>query len=395
MCSRVTMAGMEILVVNCGSSSLKYATFDMDTHEVLNKGLLERVGTPEATYNRGSGAPEPVRALDHATGFAAIAAIEDFSRVAAVGHRIVHGGPNFSKPEVVTDAVVEELTKIEHLAPLHNRAHVQGIRGAAAALPGRPMVVCFDTGFHATLPPRAFLYAIPRDLYETDSIRKYGFHGTSHHYVAVKAAEALARPLEELKMVTLHLGNGASGCAVLNGKSVDTSMGFTPLGGLMMGTRSGDMDPAVTLEVAARYGVDGARDMLNTKSGLLGLTGAGDMRDVWRLAKEGDEWALWALDSYAYRVRKLIGEYAAAMGGLDVIVFTAGVGENDAPMRAKIVSGLEFLGVNLDPAANDARREVISMPGSPVTIMVIPTNEEWAIALETKALLEAKHLLAD
>ena len=389
------MAGMEILVVNCGSSSLKYATFDMDTHEVLNKGLLERVGTREATYKRGSGAPEPVSALDHATGFAAIAATEDFSRVAAVGHRIVHGGPHFSKPEVVTDAVIEELTKIEHLAPLHNRAHVQGIRGAVAALPGRPMVVCFDTGFHATLPPRAFLYAIPRDLYETDSIRKYGFHGTSHHYVAAKAAAALARPLEELKMVTLHLGNGASGCAVLNGKSVDTSMGFTPLGGLMMGTRSGDMDPAVTLEVAARYGVDGARDMLNTKSGLLGLTGAGDMRDVWRLAKEGDEWALWALDSYAYRVRKLIGEYAAAMEGLDVIVFTAGVGENDAPMRAKIVSGLEFLGVNLDPAANDARHEVISMPKSPVTIMVIPTNEEWAIALETRALLEAKHLLAN
>ncbi|HEX2863882.1 MAG TPA: acetate kinase [Deinococcales bacterium] len=385
---------MEILVVNCGSSSLKYATFDMDTGEVLNRGLLERVGTSEATYKRGSNPPVPVNAPDHATGFAAIAAVEDFSRVAAVGHRIVHGGSSFSKPEVVNDEVVDELIAIAHLAPLHNRANVQGIRGAAASLPGRPMVLCFDTGFHATLPPRAFLYAIPRDLYEQDGIRKYGFHGTSHQYVAGRVAEILERPLGELKTVTLHLGNGASACAVLNGESIDTSMGFTPLGGLMMGSRSGDMDPAVALEVAARHGVDGARDVLNTKSGLLGLCGASDLRDVWRLADGGDRWAQWALDVYAYRVRKVIGEYAAAMGGLDAIVFTAGVGENDAGMRAKIVEGLDFLGVTLDAAANAERRTVISRPEGRVKVMVIPTNEEWAIALETRQLVEERGLIA-
>ncbi|HWG83913.1 MAG TPA: acetate kinase [Deinococcales bacterium] len=380
------MRDVEILVVNCGSSSLKYAVFETDSRAVLARGLLERVGSPDATIRRG-GATSPIAAPDHAAGFAEVARLEDFSRVAAVGHRVVHGGETFTAPTLVTEEVMAKLVEMSPLAPLHNPANIVGIQAASAALPGKPQVAVFDTGFHATLPPRAFLYALPRDLYEERRVRRYGFHGTSHQYVAEEAARLLGRPLEGLKVVTLHLGNGASACAVDGGRSVDTTMGFTPLEGLVMGTRSGDVDPGLVLELARERGVEATLELLNRKSGMLGLCGASDLRDVWAAAEAGDEWSRRALEVFAYRARKTVGAYAAAMGGLDAVVFTAGVGENDAGMRALILEGLGFLGLDFDAEANAARGPVITRAGSRVTAMVVATDEEWAIASAARGLL--------
>jgi acetate kinase len=377
---------VEILVINCGSSSLKYAAFDTDTREVLTRGLLERVGSSNATIKR-DGVVTSISAPDHATGFAEVARIEDFSRVAAVGHRVVHGGETFTHPTVLNDEVMTKLEEMSPLAPLHNPANILGIRAATAALPGRPQVGVFDTGFHATLPPRAYLYAIPRDLYERDRVRRYGFHGTSHEFVAHEAATALGRPIESLKIVTLHLGNGASACAVDGGISVDTSMGFTPLEGLVMGTRSGDVDPGLVLELARKNGVEATNEMLNRRSGMLGLAGASDLRDVWAASDGGDLWARRALEVFAYRAKKTVGAYAAAMGGLDAIVFTAGIGENDAPLRALILEGLDFLGVRFDSDANAGGGPRLTEEGSPVAALVVRTDEEWAIAKATRDLL--------
>jgi acetate kinase len=283
--------------------------------------------------------------------------------------------------------VMDVLLENAHLAPLHNPPNIAGIKAAKSALPGREQVAVFDTGFHATLPPMAFLYAIPKEWYEKDRVRRYGFHGTSHQYVAHEAARILGKLLESLKIITLHLGNGASACAVLHGISVDTTMGFTPLDGLMMGTRSGDLDPAVALEIAGREGVDAALETLNKRSGMIGLTGSNDLRDVHASAASGDEWAKRALEMYAYRIRKTVGAYAAAMGGLDALVFTAGVGENDRAMRAMVLEDLGFLGLELDADANAHHGPVITKPGRVVGL--VPTDEEWAIALETKKVLEA------
>ena len=378
---------MRVLVVNCGSSSLKYAVYQTDPKTVLAKGLLERIGSDDATLKRADGSPAPIHAPDHATGLTEIAKLEDFSGVEAIGHRVVHGGEALTAPTLITDDVMRVLEENAHLAPLHNPPNIAGIEAAHAALPGREQVAVFDTGFHATLPPRAFLYAIPRAMYEKDRIRRYGFHGTSHQYVASEAARIIGKPLTDLKMITLHLGNGASACAVQHGESIDTTMGFTPLEGLVMGTRSGDLDPAVALEIARREGVDAALDTLNKQSGMIGLTGSNDLRDVHASAASGDEWSKRALEVYAYRIRKTVGAYAAAMGGLDALVFTAGVGENDRAMRAMVLEDLGFLGLELDADANQKHGPVITKPGSAVGL-VVPTDEEWAIALETKRVVE-------
>ncbi len=378
---------MRVLVVNCGSSSLKYAVFETDPKTVLARGLLERIGETDAVLKRPDLEPVQIHAPDHATGLTEIAKLEDFSGVQAVGHRVVHGGEALTAPTLITDAVMNTLEENAHLAPLHNPPNIAGIKAAHLALPGREQVAVFDTGFHATLPPRAFLYAIPKEWYEKDRVRRYGFHGTSHQYVAHEAARILGQPLEQLKMVTLHLGNGASACAVQHGVSVDTTMGFTPLEGLMMGTRSGDLDPAVALEIAKREGVDKALETLNKRSGMIGLTGSNDLRDVHASAASGDEWSQRALDLYAYRIRKTVGAYTAAMGGLDALVFTAGVGENDRAMRAMVLEGMGFFGLELDADANAHHGPVITKSGRTVG-MVVPTDEEWAIALETQRIVQ-------
>lgn len=378
---------MQVLVLNCGSSSLKYAIFETSTQEAVLKGLIERIGSSDTTLKRGQLEPVSINAPDHAAAIAAVASLEDLSGVQAVGHRVVHGGEAFTKPVLIATAVMTALEANAHLAPLHNPPNIAGIRAAQLALPGLPNVAVFDTGFHATLPAKAFLYAIPKTLYEQDKIRRYGFHGTSHQYVASKAASILEKPLESLKLVSCHLGNGASACAILHGSSVDTSMGFTPLEGLVMGTRSGDLDAGVVLELAKRSGVEATLELLNKNSGMQGLSGSSDLRDVHVKAEAGDTWAQNALEVFAYRVQKTIGAYAAAMNGLDAVIFTAGVGENDRKMRTKILTNMSFLGLELDENANAQNATIISSGTSRAKALVIPTDEEWAIALATLTLL--------
>ncbi len=375
------------MVLNCGSSSLKYAIFETFTQEAILKGLVERIGSNEATLKRAQLEPIKIDAPDHTAAIAAVAALEDFGDVQAVGHRVVHGGEAFIKPVRITDAVMTALEANAHLAPLHNPPNIAGIRAAQLALPGLPNVAVFDTGFHATLPAKAFLYAIPKEFFERDKIRRYGFHGTSHQYVASKAATILEKPLESLKLVSLHLGNGASACAILHGSSVDTSMGFTPLEGLVMGTRSGDLDAGVVLELAKRSGVSATLELLNKNSGMQGLSGSSDLRDVHAKAETGDVWAGHALAVFAYRVQKIIGAYAAAMNGLDAVIFTAGVGENDFKMRARILTNMSFLGLELNADANAQNAIIISGINSRAKALVIPTNEEWAIADATSTLI--------
>lgn len=378
---------MRVLVVNAGSSSLKYAVFATPERAALARGLVERLGTPGATLRRAS---EQVRieAADHAAAVAAVAAAEGLSGVEAVGHRVVHGGERFTEPTLVDDRVLEALEANARLAPLHNPPNLSGLRATRELFPGRPNVAVFDTSFHATMPPRAFLYAIPRELYERDRVRRYGFHGTSHAFVSREAARMLGRTPEGLKIVTLHLGNGASACAVDGGRSVDTSMGFTPLEGLVMGTRSGDLDPAVALALASAAGADAALETLNRRSGLLGLGGHADVRDLRAAADAGDAWASTALEVYAHRARRYVGALAASMGGLDAVAFAGGVGENDPRTRAAILEGLGFLGLELDPAANLANRPgPITAPGSRAAALVVPTDEEWAIAEATAAVV--------
>ncbi len=373
---------MHVLVINCGSSSLKYAIIDTASSATLTRGLIERIGVPQAAYSRG-GQIVKVKAFDHVQAMEAVAKFEDFSNVRAVGHRVVHGGTAFNAPTLINEAVLESLEANAKFAPLHNPPNIAGIRATRALLPDVPSVAVFDTGFHASLPKRAFLYAIPLELYQQHGMRRYGFHGTSHAFVANEAARTLGKPLEQLKIITLHIGNGASACAVLHGKSVDTTMGFTPLEGLVMGSRSGDIDAGLVLELTRRFGTNETDALLNKLSGMLGLAGASDLRDVWKKADTNDEAAHTALDLFAYRVQKTIGAYAAAMNGVDAIVFTAGVGENDARMRALICSNLEWFGVRLDQTANLARDRVISASDAKVKLLVIPTDEELAIALET------------
>jgi len=369
----------QIFVVNSGSSSIKYQLVDLDTETAVLSGLLERVGEP------GSGIP------DHEAGMRQVLATLGTDReIAAVGHRVVHGGSLFTSATLITDEVVHQIEELNELAPLHNPPNLLGIRAARAALPDVPHVAVFDTAFHHTLPESAFTYAIEAELAKKHGVRRYGFHGTSHKYVSEQAALFLDRPLVELKTIVLHLGNGASVCAVDGGVSVETSMGMTPLEGLVMGTRSGDIDPAALIHLHRVAGLDFDQldDLLNRHSGLLGMTGTGDMRDVHDAAVAGDAAAELALAVYAHRIRGYIGNYAAQLGGLDALVFTAGVGENGVHLRARVLAGLEFLGISIDPARNASsskQARYVSPAGSPVAVLVIPTNEELEIARQTVA----------
>ena len=395
---------MLILVINCGSSSIKYQVFDAEADECIAQGLLERVGTDESSLaHRSNGAEtridEPT--ADHEAGLAliaktltdpAIGCVRDLAEIAAVGHRVVHGAEEFVESTVIDDDVIAAIERCASLAPLHNPPNLMGIRGAMRIFPHAVNVAVFDTAFHGTIPRHAYLYALPYELYTKHGIRRYGFHGTSHRYVSARAAEFLGREPADVNLITLHLGNGCSAAAVRGGKSVDTSMGLTPLEGLVMGTRSGDIDPAIVFHLADTLAVklDDINDMLNKKSGLLGVSGvSNDMRDVTAAAEGGDERAALALEIFAYRARKYVGAYMAVLGEVDALVFTGGIGENDAEMRERIVRGLDHLGVVLDRKANAAaergERDVAD-PSARVRILVIPTDEELLIAHDTETL---------
>ncbi|WP_127126616.1 acetate/propionate family kinase [Georgenia sp. SYP-B2076] len=389
-----------VLVINSGSSSIKYQLVDPDAGTALASGLVERIGEDAGHIEHKAGSTKTERhdrVADHGDGLRQVLALFEEvgpalseAGIVAVGHRVVQGGKEFAGPALVTDDVVATIERLAPLAPLHNPANLTGIRVGRELLPDVPHVVVFDTAFFQTLPDAAATYALDREVAEKYSVRRYGAHGTSHQYVSAKAAEVLGR--DSLKQIVLHLGNGASASAVVGGKAVDTSMGLTPLEGLVMGTRTGDIDPAVVFHLKRNAGmsVDEIDDLFNKRSGLKGLTGENDLREVHRLIAEGDTGARVGLDVYTYRLRKYIGSYAAVMGGLDVLSFTAGVGENDDIVRAEAVAGLEFLGVEIDPERNAGRKKeptVISPDGAKVTVMVIPTNEELAIARQAMSLI--------
>ncbi len=391
---------MKILVINAGSSSLKYQLINMQDESVLAKGLVERIGIEGSNLvhkfagkelkvvqplaNHVEAIELVLNALTQGEG----AVIKDMGEILAVGHRVVHGGEKFAESTVITDEVMQAIQENAALAPLHNPPNIMGIEACKKVMPNTPMVAVFDTAFHQTMPPHAYLYGLPLDYYNRLKVRRYGFHGTSHRYVTARALELLGKPVEDTKIITCHLGNGSSLTAVQGGKSVDTSLGLTPLEGVVMGTRSGNIDPAIIQFVMESEGlnIDEVMEVLNKKSGLTGLSGrSSDMRDVRTGADEGDEKCQMALKVWAYGIRKYIGAYAAAMGGLDALVFTAGIGENDWDARADILAGLEFMGIKFDAALNDQLRKEadISTPDSKVRIFVIPTDEELAIARDT------------
>lgn len=397
---------MNILVINCGSSSLKFQLINSDTEAVLAKGLCERIGIDgRLVYQPASGEKETTDAsmpthkqaiqmvldalMNEKTGV-----IKSLDEVGAVGHRVVHGGEKFASSVILTEEVLKAIEECNDLAPLHNPANLIGINACKELMPTTPMVGVFDTAFHQTMPEEAYLYGLPYEYYEKYKVRRYGFHGTSHSYVSKRAAEILGKDYNNMKTIVCHLGNGASLSAVKNGKCVDTSMGLTPLEGLVMGTRSGDIDPAIMEYIAKKENLDiaGVMNVLNKKSGVFGLSKglSSDFRDLEQAEKEGNTFAGNAIHVFAYRVVKYIGAYAAAMNGVDTIVFTAGVGENDGQVREQIVKNLGYLGITIDAEANGKRGEeiVISTPESKVTVMVIPTNEELAIARETVALVK-------
>jgi len=367
-----------VFVVNSGSSSIKYQLIDVESESSLLSGTVERIG---------DGGP-----ADHTAAMVGVLGSLDGHAVDAVGHSVVHGGSLFADATLITDEVLEAIEGLSALAPLHNPANLLGIRAAQVAMPDVAHVAVFDTAFHQTLPPAAYTYALPVDLAARHGVRRYGFHGTSHKFVSERAAVFLDRPLASLRTIVLHLGNGASVTAVDGGRSVDTSMGLTPLQGLVMGTRSGDIDPAVLVHLhrVAGLSVDELDTLLNKKSGLLGLTGTGDMRDVQEAAANGSEAALAALAVWRHRIRGYIGSYIATLGGVDAIVFTAGVGENNALLRRRSLAGLEFLGIEIDDDRNELASRAerrISPDGAAVEVLVIPTNEELEIARQTMALL--------
>ncbi len=397
---------MNILVINCGSSSLKFQLINSDTEAVLAKGLCERIGIDgRLVYQPAGGEKETTDAsmpthkqaiqmvldalMNEKTGV-----IKNLDEVGAVGHRVVHGGEKFASSVILTEEVLKAIEECNDLAPLHNPANLIGINACKELMPSTPMVGVFDTAFHQTMPEEAYLYGLPYEYYEKYKVRRYGFHGTSHSYVSKRAAEILNKDYNSMKTIVCHLGNGASLSAVKNGKCVDTSMGLTPLEGLVMGTRSGDIDPAIMEYLSKKENLDiaGVMNVLNKKSGVFGLSKglSSDFRDLEQAEKEGNTYAGNAINVFAYRVIKYIGAYAAAMNGVDTIVFTAGVGENDGQVRALICKNLEYLGITIDAEANGKRGEeiVISTPDSKVTVMVIPTNEELAIARETVALVK-------
>ena len=390
---------MNVLIINAGSSSLKYQLIDARGGSVLAKGHVERIGIPGTLLvqkAKGNTLSVKDHAANHVGAIKAVmaaltdleyGAVQSMAEIDAVGHRVVHGGEKFKSSALIDKNVMNAIRENIPLAPLHNSANIMGIEACQAVMPGVPMVAVFDTAFHQTMPERAYLYALPYDYYTRLKIRRYGFHGTSHRFVSSLVPDMLGKPAEDLKIVVCHLGNGASLSAVKGGKSIDTSMGMTPLEGLVMGTRSGDLDPAIIEHIMAqeRVGIRDVMGVLNKQSGILGLCGlSSDMRDVITAAEEGDVAAARALEVYDYRVRKYIGAYAAAMCGLDAIVFTGGVGENDWQARARIVEGLQFLGVTMEHSKNvRGARGDISAPDSCVKILVIPTDEELAIARDT------------
>ena len=400
---------MKVLVINAGSSSLKYQLLDTDNQEVLAKGLCERIGIDgKFTYKPQLAGKEKLDAVDVAmpTHSEAIQTVLDalvdarngvigsMKEIDAVGHRVVHGGEAFNQSVLITDEVMKAIEECIPLAPLHNPANITGINACTAVM-GKdvPQVAVFDTAFHQTMPPKAFMYALPYAYYENDKVRRYGFHGTSHKYVAGRAAAMLGKKPEELKLISCHLGNGSSVTAVDGGKSVDTSMGFTPLAGLPMGTRAGDLDAGILQYVMNKYGlsIDEMLNVLNKKSGVEGLSGvSSDFRDLENAAAEGNEKASLSREKFAYEVKKYVGAYAAAMGGVDAIIFTAGVGENDKAIRAMVCKGLEYMGVKLDDEANSVRGKetVISTADSKVKVLLIPTNEELMIAMDTASIVK-------
>ena len=398
---------MNILVINCGSSSAKFQLFDVDTGKVLAKGNAERIGigNSKLTYNPDGGKAIVIEQdmPDHKVAVKMIldalvnpeyGVIASVDEIAAVGHRVLHAGKYYSESVIVNDDVKRVIRECFPLGPLHNPANLIGIEACESVLPaGTPQVAVFDTAFHQTMPPKAFMYALPYEYYEKYDIRRYGFHGTSHRYVSKRTAEFLGKDPKDLKIITCHLGNGSSFAAVDGGKCVDTSMGLTPLAGICMGTRTGDIDPAIVPFIMNKEGLtpDEMDTLLNKKSGVMGISGvSSDFRDLAKAANEGNERAQLALDMFAYQGKKIIGSFAAAMGGVDVIVFTAGIGENTDTMRAAMCKDLEFLGVEVDDEINTGLRgkeAVISKASSKVTVCVIPTNEELAIAQETEALV--------
>ena len=396
---------MNVLVINCGSSSLKYQVIDSETEEVLAKGLCERIGIDGILNYKPQGGEKEVTKADMPTHKQAIQLVLDalvnpktgvlksLAEIGAVGHRVVHGGEKFASSTILTEEVLKVIEECNDLAPLHNPANLIGIRACQELMPNVPMVGVFDTAFHQTMPEKAYMYGIPYEYYDKYKVRKYGFHGTSHSFVSKKVAELVGKPYEELKTIVCHLGNGASVCAIDCGKSVDTSMGLTPLEGLIMGTRCGDIDPSVLEFIAKKENLDitGVMNILNKKSGLLGMSdGIGsDFRDIREAAYAGNKKATDAMDAFAYRVAKYVGAYAAAMNGVDVIAFTAGIGENASALRSQICQYFGYLGVTIDEEANNDNKDymTISTPDSKVKVMVVATNEELAICRETVALL--------
>ena len=398
---------MKILVLNCGSSSLKYQLIDMSNEEVLCVGLVERIGIEGSVLKQEKDGVEgkliveqPMKNHQDAIKLVLDAVVDpqyggvkDIKEVEAVGHRVVHGGEKFAGSVLITDEVKAALEECIELAPLHNPANIMGIEACEAILPGVPMVGVFDTAFHQTMPKSSYLYGLPHELYTKYGVRRYGFHGTSHRYVSQRAAAMLGKNIEDCKIITCHLGNGASVAAIDGGKSVDTSMGFTPLEGLIMGPRCGDIDAAILPFLMEKEGLDakGLSDLMNKKSGVYGMTGiSSDFRDIEDAAAQNNELAQVALESYAKKVKKYIGSYAAEMNGVDAVVFTAGVGENGIDMRADIMANMDFLGMKLDEEANKVRgkERVISTEDSKVKILLIPTNEELMIARDTLELVK-------
>ncbi|WP_279128339.1 acetate/propionate family kinase [Helicobacter winghamensis] len=402
---------MDVLVINCGSSSLKYQLINTQTEEVLASGICDRIGIKGGQFSYkpkdGSKTTQNVEMPDHEVAIKLVlnalvnpkdGILKSLDEIKATGHRIVHGGEHFTESALVNDEVIRHIEECADLAPLHNPAHLLGIRACQHLMPNKPMVAVFDTAFHQTMPPHAYIYGLPYEYYEKYKIRRYGFHGTSHSYVSKRTAEFLGIPLENSKIITCHLGNGSSICAIENGKSIDTSMGLTPLEGLVMGTRSGDLDPAIIDYIAQKENLNTKEviNILNKKSGVLGISGiSSDFRDLLAADEEGNLKARFAREVFAYRVAKYIGSYTAALTGVDAITFCAGVGENAKFIRGKIVSHLQFLGITLDEKANletIGKEGIISTKDSKVKVCVIPTNEELMIARDTRALVAGKHL---
>lgn len=391
----------KVIAINAGSSSLKFQLFEMPEEEVITKGLIERIGLNDSIFNitaNGEKIQETLDIPNHEVAvkmlldkLTSLGIIQSLNEIEGIGHRVVHGGEEFNDSVIITDEVLNKIEALSELAPLHNPANVTGIKAFKQALPNVPAVAVFDTAFHQTMPASSYLYSLPYEYYKKYGIRKYGFHGTSHKYVSQRAAELLGRPIEQLRLISCHLGNGASITAIQGGKSIDTSMGFTPLAGVTMGTRSGNIDPALIPYIMEKTGktAEEVLDVLNKKSGMLAVSGfSSDLRDIEIEAKQGNERAKLALNVFSNRIHKYLGSYAARMYGVDAIIFTAGIGENSDVIRENVLKGLEFMGVYWDPALNKVRGKeaFINYPHSPVKVLVIPTNEEVMIARDVQRL---------